>query len=80
MPQLYIIVAVLVLAVIAIMAIYTKKGPKPKGASMLSKLSFLLVITGIFFGENRILAYSLIVSGLILALIDIQKKAKDKVR
>jgi hypothetical protein len=56
--------------------VYNKEG---KGLSRLAGLAFAFVIAGIFLGGERLIGYSLLGVGLILAIIDIIQKGKTKV-
>jgi lipopolysaccharide export LptBFGC system permease protein LptF len=74
--QIYIAIAVGVLAIIAVlMIIFKKKKPQAK-LSTLSALAFVFVIAGIAFGDSRLVGYSLIGVGIVLALIDMVYKFK----
>jgi len=74
--QYYIIVLILALAIISILLNKSHKLSKQKRISTLAALSFFLVLAGIFFGENPWVGYSLIGSGVVLALVDIIKRLK----
>jgi hypothetical protein len=52
---------------------------KERGLSRLAGLAFAFVIAGIFLGGQRLLGYSLLGVGAILAVIDIIQKSKRKV-
>lgn len=74
-PQSYILISVIVLAIIMTVLILTRKKMQ-KPLSKLAALAFLLIIAGIIFGENRLISYSLMGVGAVLAIIDIIKKLK----
>jgi NADH:ubiquinone oxidoreductase subunit 6 (subunit J) len=74
----YIALSLIVLAIIAILVIFTSKKKRQKQPSKLVMFAFLLVVSGIFFGDYRLIGYSLIGAGVLLALIDIITKRKDK--
>ena len=76
MQQIYIIIAIGALAVIAALMIFIKKTRPQSKLSTLAALSFVFIIAGIFFGESRLVGYGLISIGVLLALIDIVKKLK----
>ena len=84
MPEIYTTMSVIILAIVAISAIYISYAgynTKSKGTKRLSKLTafaFLLIILGIIFGDNRLLGYSFMGTGVILAVIDAIKKIKNK--
>jgi len=73
--QIYILISVITLVTIMIVLILTRKKMQ-KPLSKLTTLAFLLIFTGIILGENRLIGYSLMVAGGILAIIDIIKKSK----
>ena len=78
--QLYIIIAIIVFAVIAIIVFFLnkKRGKKPAPVSTLTHIAFLFILAGIFFGENRAVGYSLLGTGVVLAVIDMIRKSKKK--
>jgi hypothetical protein len=76
MAQTYIIIAIITLAIIIGLLILTKKTRSESMLSPLAGLSFVLIITGVIFGENQIIGYSLMGAGVLIALIDIVKKLK----
>jgi uncharacterized membrane protein YjdF len=72
--ELYIALALLVLAIIALIAIYTGISKRPKHPpSKLAMVAIMLVISGIIFGENRYIGYSLLGAGVLLSILDILK-------
>lgn len=72
--ELYIALSLLVLVIIALAAIYTRKSKRPKHPpSKLAMVAILLVISGIVFGENRYIGYSLLGAGVLLSILDILK-------
>ena len=79
MPGIYIIISIIVLAVIAILAIYTGKSKRPKRLSKLAMFAMLLVLFGIVFADQgRLITYSFMGGGVILAIIDIIRNLKNK--
>lgn len=52
---------------------------KERGLSRLAGLAFAFVIAGIFLGGQRLIGYSLLGVGVVLAIIDIIQKSKHKV-
>ncbi len=75
---LYIIVSVIVLLIIALSAFFT--GNKKKRLTPTAGLAFSFVIAGIVFGDSRLIGYSLIAIGVILALTDIFNRSKTSVK
>jgi amino acid transporter len=78
--QMFIFVSIIVLLIIAIILLIVsrKKGKKRKSLTPLASLAFALVIAGIFFGEERALGYSLIGLGVLLAILDIFGRFRNK--
>lgn len=76
MTQFYVAVALVVLAVVAFLVTKVKKVRKQKKITTPAALAFFLIIAGIVFGENRLVGYVLIGSGVVFALIDIKKGFK----
>ena len=58
--------------------IFVKKNKKQKRLSPLAGLSFVFVIAGIVFGDDRLIGYSLIGVGIVLAVVGIIMKSKKK--
>jgi hypothetical protein len=74
----YIIIAVLAfLFVLFLLFICCRDKKKKNNISSLGGIAMALVITGIIFGESRMIGYFLIGFGLLLAVIDIFKKIKE---
>lgn len=59
-----------------LMVVYKKQ---KKGISRVAGFAFAFVIAGIFLGGQRLLGYSLLSAGVILAIIDIIQKSKSNV-
>lgn len=75
MTQIYVLTAVIALAIISI-AVISRTKQKQKPLSKLGTLSLLLVIAGIIFSGTKLLGYDLIGLGIVLALLDILKRLK----
>jgi hypothetical protein len=74
----YIILAIIVLLIVAALVFFVGKNKSNNRLTPLVGLAFGFILAGILFGENRILGYSLLGIGVILAMIDIVIKAKRK--
>lgn len=74
----YIAVSVAGLAIIAVLVFFISKNKKEKGLSTLASISFLFIILGIIFGDDRVISYSLMGFGVLLAVTDIVRKLKRK--
>ena len=75
--QVYIAVSIVVLAVAAILAFFMR-GRRENRLTPLAGLAFGFIVAGIIFGDERLLGYSLLGVGLLLAVIDIINRSKVK--
>jgi len=76
--QIYIAISIVVLAIIASLVFFVRKNKKQKRLSRLASLSFVFVIAGIVFSDNRLIGYSLFGVAIMLGVIDIVLKLKKK--
>jgi membrane-bound ClpP family serine protease len=70
------------IAIVALLAIgglvFVMKGRKRKPITPLAGIAFAFVLAGIIFGDNRLIGYSLMGIGILLAFADIFVKSKKK--
>jgi chromate transport protein ChrA len=78
LTPMYIAISIIALLIIATLVFFVKKNKKQKRLSTLAGLSFVFVIVGIVFGDDRLIGYGLIGVGIILAVVDIIMKSKKK--
>ena len=76
--QIYIAISIIVLAAIALLVIFLGKSKKENRLTPLAGLAFGFILAGIIFGDNRLIGYSLLGIGVIIAVIDMFKKLKSK--
>jgi len=76
--QIYILVSIVVLAIIALLVFFLSKNKKDKKLTPLAGLAFGFILAGILFGDTRLVGYSLMGVGIVLAVIDIIIKLKKK--
>lgn len=74
--QAYVLISVLVLAIVAVLVFLVRNDNSANRLSPLASAAFAFVIAGIVFGDNRVLGYLLIGSGVTLAVIDILRKGR----
>ena len=74
----YIALAIGALAIIALLVFVVRKDQKGKKLTPLAGLALGCVLAGIIFGNDRLIGYSLIGAGVLLAVIDLVKKLKKK--
>lgn len=75
--QIYIGVSVAVLAIVALLLFLVGKNRRRKRLTPLAGLAFGFILAGILFGENRLIGYSLLGVGVLLAVIDMFNKSKE---
>jgi hypothetical protein len=75
---MYIVVAIIVLAVIALLVFVVGKKSGGKRLTPLASFAFAFVLAGILFGDNPLIGYGLMGIGMILAVVDIFNKLKAK--
>jgi hypothetical protein len=68
--QIYIIITITVLAIIFVARLIVKKQKPERNLTKLAALSFVFIIAGLFISESRLIGYSLIGIGIILAVVD----------
>lgn len=69
--QMYVAVAIVVLMVIALLVFFVRKNRKENSLTPLAGLAFGFVLAGILFAEDRLIGYSLMGVGVLLAVVDI---------
>lgn len=78
MTTFFIIIAIVVLLVVAVLIFFLGKNRKDNRLTPLAGVAFAFVISGILFSENQYVSYSLMGVGVILAVIDIFIRSKNK--
>ncbi len=76
--QVYIMIAVAAMVVVLLVVFFLRKDKMGERLTPLASFSLILVIAGIINADNRLLGYSLIGAGILLAIVDIIKKSKKK--
>jgi hypothetical protein len=79
MSQIYIAISIVVLAVIALLVIVSGKSKKQNRLTPLAGIAFGFILAGIVFGDDRLVGYSLMGIGVVIAIVDIFKGLKSKV-
>ncbi len=74
--QMYITLAIIVLAVIALLVFVVGRKGTGRRLTPLASFAFAFVLAGLLFGENRIIGYGLMGTGVLLALVDIFNKSR----
>jgi hypothetical protein len=76
--QIYILISIIVLLIIAIILFFIKKNKNEKRITPLAGIAFGFILAGIVFGESRLVGYSLMGIGVLLAVVDIIKNLNNK--
>ena len=76
MPQFFIVLSIAVLAAIAVLVFFVRRGSKENRLTPLASLAFAFVLAGIMFGDDRLVGYSLLGIGVLLAVVDIARGSK----
>lgn len=74
--QMYILVAIVVFAVIAVLVFVVGEKGNEKKLTPLASLAFSFVLAGLLFGDDRWIGYGLMGIGVILAVLDMFNKSK----
>lgn len=74
--HIYVAISISVLAVIALLVIVSGKSKKQNRLTPLAGIAFGFILAGILFADDRLVGYSLLGIGMILAIIDIIKRYK----
>lgn len=74
----YIALFIVVLAVVALLVFFLGQNRRESRLSPLAGLAFGSMLAGLFFGDNRLIGYSLLGIGVILAVIDMVNQSKSK--
>ena len=67
--QIYIALTITALAMLAVLVLIIKKGPRKK-LTPLAGLAFGFVLAGTSFSDERLVAYGLMGIGMLLAVVD----------
>jgi hypothetical protein len=76
--QIYILISIVALLIIAILLFFVKKNKKREKLTPLTGVAFGFILAGIIFGEDKLVGYSLMGIGVLLAIIDIIINLKKK--
>ena len=76
--SIFIAVSIAVLAVVALLVFFMGKSQKENRLTPIAGLAFGFITAGILFGDDRLVGYSLLGIGVILAIIDMFRRSKQK--
>ncbi len=73
---MYILAALIVLAVIAVVVVSVRRGEWRSHLTPLASLAFAFILAGILFSGSRFIGYGLMAVGVLLAVADILNRKK----
>ena len=76
--QIYIVVSILVLAIVAVLVFLVARKNNENRLTPLAGLAFAFIVAGILFGDNRLIGYGLMGVGVLLAVVDIINRSRSK--
>ena len=76
--QIYIIIAIVALAIIALLVVFAWKNKKKNKLTPLTGFAFAFIIAGILFADSGRWTYSFFGTAIVLAVIDVILKLKKK--
>ena len=76
--QIYIAIAIITLLIIVVLLFVVGKSGKGRPLSPLAGVAFAFILAGILFSTNRLVGYGLMGVGVVLAVVDIIRKARNK--
>jgi succinate-acetate transporter protein len=76
--QIFIAVFVITLAIVALLVFFVSKNRKENRLTPLASLAFTFTVLGIVFSDDRLIGYSLMGVGVLLAVVDMYNRSKQK--
>ena len=73
----FILISIIVITIVAVLVFFVSKNRAQNHLTPLASLAFGFILAGVLFGEVRLLGYSLMGIGLIIAVVDIFRKTKS---
>ena len=74
----FILISIIVITIVAVLVFFVSKNRAQNHLTPLAGLAFGFILAGVLFGEVRLLGYSLMGIGLIIAVVDIFRKGKSQ--
>ena len=74
--QIYLLVTIVVLAVVAVLLFVFSKDKNALKLHPLTGLAFAFILSGLLFGDDKIVGYGLMGVGVIIAVIDMRRRSK----
>tara|TARA_Y100000310_G_scaffold221959_1_gene223572 strand:- start:3332 stop:3571 length:240 start_codon:yes stop_codon:yes gene_type:complete len=72
--QIYILISIVVILVIAVVLFFVRRDKIKRKLTPLAGLAFGFILAGILFGDNRLVGYSLMGVGVLIAIVDMIRR------
>ena len=76
--QIFIAVFVITLAIVALLVFFVSKNRKENRLTPLASLAFTFTVLGVVFSDDRLIGYGLMGVGVLLAVVDMYNRSKQK--
>jgi RsiW-degrading membrane proteinase PrsW (M82 family) len=76
--RIFIAVSIIVLAAIAVLVFFVRRERRDNRLTPLASLAFGFVLAGTIFGDERLVGYSLLGVGVILAVADMLRRSRSE--
>jgi len=74
----YVLISISALAVIAILILFGRRKKAENKITPLAGVAFAFVVSGILFGENRLVGYSLMGIGILQAVAELFQRSRSQ--
>jgi len=75
---IFVAVSIVVLAIVALLAFFIAGRRRENRLTPLAGLAFGFVLAGILFGEDRVVGYGLLGTGVVLAILDMYRRSRNR--
>ncbi len=72
----FIIISIIILLVVAVLVFFVSPNRAENHLTPLAGLAFGFIVAGILFGEVRIIGYSFMAVGILVAVIDVFRRTR----
>lgn len=76
--QIFIAVSIIALAIVAFLVFFVSRNRKENKLTPLASLAFTFTVLGIVFSDDRLIGFSLMGVGVLLAIVDMYNRSKQK--
>ena len=76
--QIYIAISIIALAIVAFLVFFVSRNRNVNRLTPLASLAFTLTMLGVIFNADRLISYGLIGVGVLLAVVDMYNRSKQK--